>query len=282
MKNGYLINNCIEFCPHEHRLSAHGDNRLTTILTSPASRCLLLLIEKHPEMVPQDDFFSKVWGEEGMLVPPNTLYQNISLIRRGLKTVNGGVETNLVLTVPRKGFMLADNVNISEFNAETLPGGPDAVMTVTPGMSLPPPHRPAGAVPVLSLPAPDVKVKTAFGYRGRTAFFIAFFLVITLLTGSALTLFTRYEDNRFTDFFRNYELVTQADGCHIYENNNEAPVSVKALKSYANCERYPYVYITSFTGLPTISILTCREDIHKNTGTPDCVSWFFRDGVPKQ
>lgn len=40
-----------------------------------------------------------------MVVSANTLYQNISIIRRGLRTV-GENEDTLIITVPRRGFQI--------------------------------------------------------------------------------------------------------------------------------------------------------------------------------
>ena len=78
---------------------------LSVILTTPASRCLVLLLESAPEVVNQRDFFTKVWGEDGMLVPANTLYQNISIIRRGLRTTER-LTTRWLPRYPEKGSRL--------------------------------------------------------------------------------------------------------------------------------------------------------------------------------
>lgn len=83
----WIINDNIEFWPEHKKLISVHDAELNAILTSPASRCLSLLLEAFPDVVAQQDFFSRVWEEEGMRVPVNTLYQNISIIRRGFRTV---------------------------------------------------------------------------------------------------------------------------------------------------------------------------------------------------
>ncbi len=67
-------------------ISVHNAD-LNVVLTTPASRCLSLLLEAFPDVVAQQDFFTRVWEEEGMRVPTNTLYQNISIIRRGFRAV---------------------------------------------------------------------------------------------------------------------------------------------------------------------------------------------------
>jgi DNA-binding winged helix-turn-helix (wHTH) protein len=55
------------------------------ILNSPASRCLLLLIERIGSIVTQQEFLDIVWTKCGMQVSTNTFYQNISILRKGLK-----------------------------------------------------------------------------------------------------------------------------------------------------------------------------------------------------
>lgn len=99
----WIINDNIEFRPDSKKLISVSNPELNVVLTTPASRCLLLLLEASPDVVTQQEFFKKVWEDEGMLVPANTLYQNISIVRRGLRAV-GETDRILVATVPRKGF----------------------------------------------------------------------------------------------------------------------------------------------------------------------------------
>ena len=107
----WIINEYIEFRPVLKKLTSLKNPEVSVILTTPASRCLLLLLEASPDIVLQQDFFKKVWEEEGMLVPANTLYQNISIIRRGLRAV-GDTDQKLIATIPRKGFQIDDGVRI--------------------------------------------------------------------------------------------------------------------------------------------------------------------------
>ncbi|MDM6888096.1 transcriptional regulator, partial [Enterobacter cloacae] len=65
----WIINDNIKFCPENNLLVSMTRPELSVILTTPASRCLVLLLESAPEVVNQRDLFTKVWGEAGMLVP---------------------------------------------------------------------------------------------------------------------------------------------------------------------------------------------------------------------
>ena len=107
----WIINEYIEFRPVLKKLTSLKNPEVSVILTTPASRCLLLLLEASPDIVLQQDFFKKVWEEEGMLVPANTLYQNISIVRRGLHAV-GDTDQKLIATIPRKGCQIDDGVRI--------------------------------------------------------------------------------------------------------------------------------------------------------------------------
>ncbi|EFV5866590.1 transcriptional regulator, partial [Shigella sonnei] len=97
----WIINDNIEFWPEHRKLISVHNADLNVVLTTPASRCLSLLLEAFPDVVAQQDFFTIVWEEEGMRVPTNTLYQNISIIRRGFRAV-GDTTHSLIATVPRE------------------------------------------------------------------------------------------------------------------------------------------------------------------------------------
>lgn len=71
----WIINDNIEFWPEHRKLISVHNADLNVVLTTPASRCLSLLLEAFPDVVAQQDFFTRVWEEEGMRVPTNTLYQ---------------------------------------------------------------------------------------------------------------------------------------------------------------------------------------------------------------
>lgn len=85
MHNHYIINNWIEFHPAKSILRRLDTPENVVILNSPASRCFLLLIKKVGIIVSQQEFMDEVWVKNGVHVSPNTFYQNISILRKGLK-----------------------------------------------------------------------------------------------------------------------------------------------------------------------------------------------------
>ncbi len=108
----WIINDNIEFWPEHRKLISVHNADLNVVLTTPASRCLSLLLGKLFLMwLHNKIFFTRVWEEEGMRVPTNTLYQNISIIRRGFRAV-GDTTHSLIATVPRRGFKIHNDINI--------------------------------------------------------------------------------------------------------------------------------------------------------------------------
>ncbi len=120
MNKSYLINNVVIFHSEEHRLvPVKGHNGIEASLNIPASRCLLLLIERENTIVSKEDFFDKAWEQRGTYVTANTFYQNISLLRKALKSV--GLPEEIIKTVPKRGLMLDDDVVITPFIQEVGP-----------------------------------------------------------------------------------------------------------------------------------------------------------------
>jgi len=113
----YILNNCITFRRGTNQLVLNGKPDVTAKLTWPAARCLEIMLEQSGNVVSHAELYRKVWEDKGMNVPPNTLYQNISIIRRALKSVVPDGD-KLIRTVPRKGFQIrhavtADTVEVS-------------------------------------------------------------------------------------------------------------------------------------------------------------------------
>lgn len=111
MQNKYIIYNKIEFVPSSKKLRRLDYPDDIVILNSPASRCFLLLIQRKGHIVTQQEFMNEVWVKSGVLVCANTFYQNISILRKGLRKI--GVHEDIIVTIPRVGLTLSDNCVIN-------------------------------------------------------------------------------------------------------------------------------------------------------------------------
>lgn len=107
----YIINDVVEFNPSTSTLRDINNPERLEVLNYPVGRCLLLLIENAGNIVSQQDFMDIVWQRRGMLVSQNTYYQNISILRKGIKKI--GFETDLIVTIPRIGLTLSNDTRIT-------------------------------------------------------------------------------------------------------------------------------------------------------------------------
>lgn len=108
----FIINDIILYCPDEYRLSPLGARGNETVLHAPVSRCLLLLLQNPGTVISQEEIFKEVWEKHGQYVTANTLYQNVSLLRKGMR--NAGLMTSIIKTIPKVGFVFKGKVQLLE------------------------------------------------------------------------------------------------------------------------------------------------------------------------
>lgn len=102
-----ILNDIIKFEPEKKNLVSRD---ALVHISAPASYCFQLLIEKQGELVTHEELYQYAWRQFGMEATANTLYQNISVIRRGLDKC--GLQEDIIRTMPRRGFILSPAVKI--------------------------------------------------------------------------------------------------------------------------------------------------------------------------
>lgn len=267
----WIINKNIEFWPENKRLISLKNPALSITLTAPASHCLVLLLEASPELVSQQTFFKKVWEDEGILVPANTLYQNISIVRRGLRDV-GETDNSLVVTVPRKGFHINANVNIEKREKISLDsvGSADASLAVQDSVA----GKKATTESVATVHTADKK-------NARSKAVTLLIMALSLLAGF-FSLHYLWHFNDEKPFFSSYTLVESDRGCHFYTiDDNHASIdkfnSYKSLifKSGLDCKKYPFVYFSMSQMTPGFIVFICRKS-YTAKASAGCVTLSFR------
>lgn len=116
MKDKFIINDMVVYHPEQHRLTPLGSRGQETALNIPASRCLLLMLQRPGININQEEFFSEVWEKNGQYVTSNTFYQNISLIRKGFR--NAGLRSPVIRTVPKVGLCFTGTVQVIDGEEE--------------------------------------------------------------------------------------------------------------------------------------------------------------------
>ncbi|RWR00940.1 hypothetical protein ED28_15935 [[Pantoea] beijingensis] len=264
MSKGYLINNTLEFWPEDHLLVSRGAERKTISINVPASRCFLLILEREGELIPQLDFFNFVWGEAGENVPPNTLYQNISILRRGLKAVMEQ-PTDLVVTVPKQGFKLSDGTHVIVLESEN-----------DPELNISLPEEINGQINTLSSENELPSEPTALPSGNFRKWYAMLAILLLLITAVHYYLLNR---EHVYPYFDNYTALKNSGQCHIYVNSDAEDYSVhqKALQMInLNCRRYPYVYLSAYKVMPSVSFITCNRPFDDQKQTLSCASYNLR------
>ncbi|MHC9512918.1 winged helix-turn-helix domain-containing protein [Enterobacter mori] len=252
MHKHYIINGLVEFHPAASTLRDLNNPERVVVLNSPAGRCLLLLIERIGSIVTQQECMDIVWQRRGMLVSPNTYYQNISILRKGLKKV--GFETDPIVTIPRIGLTLASDTQIVV--KETQPLTPESVEEV---------HAVADAC--------EVTAGTTFAKR---RFWLPGVLVALLaLAGLSVISHSLLHDSYFVD---GYRFTTMMGECRLYfARDIETQRDRDKALSYAapfkeQCVNYPWVYVSGYTLLPRASVIRCDR---RMTEPNRCMSDYF-------
>lgn len=257
----FLINGTLEFWPKDNLLLSHRNRNISSTLSGPATRCLTLLLQKAPEIVSPEEFFDVVWKPEGMIVPPNTLYQNISLIRRGIKNVTGD-DFQVVETVLKKGFKINEEAEIAEFPELTDPDN------AFPGHT-----------------NDDQNMRLDSDSRGHAVLLRDVFLMVSLLFISVvgfwgLQYFSQSSRDKGNSFFSPYTISEDRDGCHFLRK--EDSLTYQALFSSEqfslDCKRFPWVYVTRYHYIPTSSVIGCEKS-PESSPRVNCVSVIFREGI---
>lgn len=260
----WIINNNIKFNPDTNKLTSLSKPELIVTLTTPASRCLILLLESAPNVVSQKQLFEFVWAEDGMLVPTNTLYQNISIIRRGLRAA-GETEEQIVITVPRKGFQIDSHVMIYK--------GEEPIISDETVIKNNPKEDCVNY---------DHKINDLIPHSTeKNNIFISFILfVLSLFFGFFLfQMVTSSESSK--NFFNDYKINKIEGGCHFYSKNfdikkqgNFTKYKNIILKTGIDCKKYPWIYFPTSSSTPAISAIACQKPYEKKSNA-DCITLYF-------
>ncbi|HCL5268003.1 TPA: winged helix-turn-helix domain-containing protein [Salmonella enterica] len=276
----WIINRYIVFLPDNKKLVSLNNQEVEVVLTAPASRCLLLLLESCPDIVTQRQFYKTVWEDDGIIVPANTLYQNISIVRRGLRAV-GQTEVSVVNTIPRKGFQIDKDVEItcvdSEFSIIDASQSTSDVTRNDIGNETDVSSTEKCLV-VKSQPGKQEKenVLTSYDLRTICLILLAFFF------GAAGGRYLWNVDST-KNFYADYKLVDKDKGYNFFikdETHNEQSdfnhFKRLLLSSGLSYKKYPWVYFPLSTTSPGLSMLACSRK-YTNTSPMQCITLSFRE-----
>ncbi|HHP7836331.1 winged helix-turn-helix domain-containing protein [Serratia sp. CY76391] len=100
----FLINNRIIFDEDNSTLALAEESLDPVTLTTIANRLLALLVKNNGILISRDFIFSTVWDDHGKTASNSNLNNYIASLRR---TFAGLGESEILVTVPRQGFMFS-------------------------------------------------------------------------------------------------------------------------------------------------------------------------------
>lgn len=245
----YIIDNKIKFNPDSHTLTPLTEQGDFVLLHAPTSRCLKLIIERRSTTIKQRVFFTEVWEKFDIDATQNTLYQNISLLRRGLK--QAGINNDVIQTVPRKGFSLAAGVSIE------IVSQPKMQTTIV------------NSVEKNKNNPHSTKVKSKHScyerYKGNKFNANLIFITIALLT----LIFYIY--NHLADDidapFETYTHLKDKQGCRFFskqKQNNNGYIKFIEQNNF-DCRRNEYIYISTYKSHLGTLTLQCNKPMNRTT-----------------
>lgn len=269
MSKRYVLNASIEFSPQENQLSAYQTDNLAINLNAPVSRCLELLIERRYSLVPQQEFYAYVWGDQGAQVPVSTLYQNIALLRKALKAFKDAGE-KIVNTVPKQGFSLHADVTVLEIEGASMEVTLAHSPTITTEIASTETPLDEKTEPLTALPAPKrvhtVRIRSQLLFVTGIIFLLGLMILQLVLWG-----YPSYEN-----YLSKYTKKGTVAECHIYANHEAADMAIitRSLEdSQIDCTKRAYIYITSFEYGTNTSLLSCDRPLDAAT-SPECFAFY--------
>ncbi len=286
----YVIENTLRFNPTAHTLHSIESNERIT-LAIPASLCFILLIKNQGRIVTQAELLHNAWGERGMNVTPNTLHQNISLLRKSLNRLH--VNGSIIQTIPKRGFMIADDTTILARNIESDPGPendsgpnveekvnnpqqPPAVESIEPQQPDPEPPRDnlSASPPVNEDPfVPRILSGLRFTDSEKGTCRVA---GIASLLAIVLLVYFYYFPQTSTPFSSYTELATPGT-CKVFRNDDlrfdEFFINFM-LEKHISCSDGQTVYITNHYPSSRTSLIVCRYPI-KSSKKSFCTSSYY-------
>lgn len=258
----YIIDNNIEYRPRLNLLTAIGAPYNSVTLPTPANQCLLLLIQKAPEVVRQDEFINIVWRKDNMEVPLNTLYQNISILRRSLRQVSGN-DKKIISTKSRQGFCIC---GICIYQLEEKDG-----LIQNDSSELTPSNQSH------DIPNENWLFKTFHSIKKHIIKNLYCYLIMAaFLISDQLKTYHMYSQ----DFYEDYTLSKKYDGCTIFynESDNDKLLNtfLSKVKPWLNCKNYPFVYIPLNVYSPANTILACKK--RYDTKVNRCINQYLYIG----
>lgn len=256
----FILHDRVIFSPEDNKLTPLGARGRDVMLHIPVSRILFLLLNKAGTIVSQEDIYREVWENYGQKVTSNTLYQNVSLLRKALKTA--GLITVTIKTHPKSGFSFFGKVELNEEN--DVPDNPTLIDPIQ--------NREADTAGAEG----SYRRKNTFSEThsqtfpvkgsssGRTSRYWPVLILVTLLILLCVSLVWILPSGKVKEFTVEQKIIGRANNCPVYIDRGNDKVDLTKIMAYlrekgVNCNDHDFLYITKAPYVNEIIIMSCKS-----------------------
>ncbi|MBK5145675.1 winged helix-turn-helix domain-containing protein [Budviciaceae bacterium BWR-B9] len=236
----------------------------------PASQCLQQLLLHNGQTLSQQFLFEQVWGKNGIYVSSNTLYQNIALIRKAIKSA--GLTEDIIKTLPKAGFKcIADVREIQD----------------TPVPSISPTVSVDNSKTENTTSTNPIEIETAaplsnFQSKGNAFKWIYLLAAIIFIFSSGWVYMTHYQGS---NTFKEYHSAGKVNGCELfssyYDSQKSAVIFTDLMKRKPfNCSPGSSAYMSVNRVYGHSSIVVCDKSI--DSANVRCESYVYIEAVNEQ
>ncbi|EHV16914.1 transcriptional regulator protein [Escherichia coli DEC4E] len=266
----YIINDEVRFNSSSNKLTSLLTSE-EVILTYPAGKCLKLLLDNAYSVVSHNQFFEKVWSDSSADVATNTLYQNISMIRRSFREISSATIFNDVIrTVPRKGFKINEEISITVLDNNHNEN--ESVESEENGTHTENINKNTHCKRYI-YHKEYITYSCFFCGMGDSVYIFYFF---------DMAFQSKSHTIKKIDAFSNYAQHPTQEGCSYFYDNKYfnsvdmlSPIIEKLQKMEINCKIHPYIYIATNDSMSGFYAFTCSQML--NSESPNnCNSLYYK------
>ncbi|HEY1844329.1 MAG TPA: hypothetical protein VGH05_05655 [Buttiauxella sp.] len=243
----YVINDDLVFYPHKRIIHCISTKKKTVLHTS-GSLCLKLIVDKKGHTVTQAEIMDIGWGNR--VVTQASYYQCLVNLRKQI--LDTGFTENVVVTVPREGIRLNDELKVKIVSPAP---SPELVPTDESELKPPPEWQPERQMPVV------YKHSLSMKYRKYP-------LQITLLCMTAIiSMFAIYiykNSNSFQADKYAFSAYPGIEKCYQFSKQTARSLraqSAEILKNYGyTCKPDKKYLIHKLVSSPQLSFFICHDD----------------------
>lgn len=264
----YYIEGIVKFDSSTGILHSINED-FTFSLLAASSECFISLLENHGSLVSKKDLIMQGWGKYGLHVSDNTFYQNILVLRKGLKAC--GIEKEIIKTIPRKGLMVPQDVIINHVNPD-LPKSAPSIKEAGISSSLPSSLNSSSSEEWENSHSRNMVYKKE-SFPLSTIHPLIFTPVILFVFITSI--FTSVTES---SYFSKFKYITRTHECRLYmpdEKNSDMDFQNSTLIKSIFCKENELLYLSVYKYISRVSVIKCtprKNDLNK---VDDCISFYY-------